>query len=214
MKIQFNIPNLASHFVREKENFPLFEEEELLCAEFGEKRKRDFASGRYCARKALQQLELPPQPIQIGPKSEPVWPKGFIGSISHAQNLCGAIAGKLEDFHGLGLDIEDMERFHLGLCSAVCTENELQQLATSDQVVQLNTLAVIFTLKEAFYKFQFPITQTYLGFKDVEIEFFDERIRFKTLHSKAQNMLEELIIEAHYFQQELHIFGLVYSIRH
>ena len=213
MKILFDIPNLASHFIREKKNFPLFEEEEIQSAEFGEKRKIDFASGRYCARKALQQLEHPSCPIQIGPKREPIWPKDFIGSISHTHNLCGAIAGKMEHFHGLGLDVENMERFHLGLLKSVCTDNELQKMSAFEPSTQLNSLATIFTLKEAFYKYQYPITQTYLGFKDVEIDFRFEKVYFKSLHEKVQVLLEDMLIEALFFEQEKHIIGLVYAAK-
>ena len=213
MKILFDIPNLTSHFIREKKNFPLFEEEELQSAEFGEKRKIDFSSGRYCARKAMQQLELPSCPILIGTKREPIWPNDCIGSISHTHNLCGAIAGKLEHFNGLGLDIENLERFHLRLLKSVCTDNELQKMSAFDPSTQLNSLATIFTLKEAFYKFQYPITQTYLGFKDVEIEFRFEKVYFKSLHEKVQILLEDMLIEALFFEQEKHIIGLVYSAK-
>ena len=49
-----------------------------------QKRKAEFLAGRYCARAALAQLDGSlAVNIGIGANREPLWPPGFVGSITH-----------------------------------------------------------------------------------------------------------------------------------
>src|SRR5580704_7182950 len=48
-----------------------------------EKRRREFITGRACARGALAQLGMGPVAIPSGERGEPCWPVGIVGSITH-----------------------------------------------------------------------------------------------------------------------------------
>jgi len=137
--------------------------------QFSPKRLTDFSTGRYCAMKALEQLGIKDAIIPIGDEREPIWPEGIVGSISHCDSLVGAIVAKKSEHISLGLDIEEIGRVTSDLWDLVFTKNEknyLSGLSDEDMLVQST---VIFSIKEAFYKFQHPITKTFLDFLDVEV---------------------------------------------
>jgi 4'-phosphopantetheinyl transferase EntD len=138
--------------------------------QFSLKRMADFSTGRYCAIKALEQLGIQNAIIPIGEDKAPVWPKGIVGSISHCDSLTGAIVAKSSDHISLGLDIEEIGRVTPDLWDLVFTEKEKNYLSSlSDDDKRLQSTA-IFSIKEAFYKFQHPLTKTFLDFLDVEVE--------------------------------------------
>lgn len=137
--------------------------------QFSQKRLEDFSTGRYCAIKALEQLGINNSIIPIGKDREPIWPDGIVGSISHCDSLTGAIVAKSSDHISLGLDIEEIGRVTPDLWDLVFTENEKNYLfRLSDEDILVQSTA-IFSIKEAFYKFQHPLTKTYLDFLEVEV---------------------------------------------
>lgn len=138
--------------------------------QFSQKRLSDFYTGRYCAIKALEQLGINDVLIPIGEDRAPVWPKGIVGSISHCDSLTGAIVAKNSDHISLGLDIEEIGRVTPDLWDLVFTKNEKRYLSSLSEKEILIQSTSIFSIKEAFYKFQYPLTNTYLEFLDVEVE--------------------------------------------
>jgi 4'-phosphopantetheinyl transferase EntD len=141
--------------------------------QFSPKRLADFSTGRYCAIKALEQLEIQGAVIPIGEDRAPIWPEGIVGSISHCDSLTGAIVAKSSDHSSLGLDIEEIGRVTPDLWDLVFTENEKNFLFGLSEENMLVKSTAIFSIKEAFYKFQYPLTKTFLDFLDVEVELPD-----------------------------------------
>jgi 4'-phosphopantetheinyl transferase EntD len=133
------------------------------------KRIADFSTGRYCAIKALEQLGIQNATIPIGADRAPIWPEGIVGSISHCDTMVGAIVAYKTDHISLGLDIEEVGRVTPDLWDLVFTENEKVYLCslTGRKLEEHST--AIFSIKEAFYKFQHPITKIFLDFLDVEV---------------------------------------------
>jgi len=137
--------------------------------QFSQKRLADFSTGRYCAIKALEQLGIQDAIIPIGEDREPIWPEGIVGSISHCDSLTGAIVAKSSDHISLGLDIEEIGRVTPDLWDLVFTENEKNYLSGLSEENMLVQSTAFFSIKEAFYKFQHPLTKTFLDFLDVEV---------------------------------------------
>ena len=161
--------NLRSFFTENDKVHFLTEVEKKITLGFSPKRLTDFSTGRYCAMKALEQLGIQDTIIPIGDEREPIWPEGIVGSISHCDSLIGAIVAKSSDHISLGLDIEEIGRVTRDLWDLVFTENEKNYLfRLSDEDILVQSTA-IFSIKEAFYKFQHPLTKTYLDFLDVEV---------------------------------------------
>src|SRR5205814_1374266 len=59
----------------------LFPEEAVLVASAVESRRLEFARGRSCARRAMAQFDVSPEPILADTKRAPLWPRGVTGSI-------------------------------------------------------------------------------------------------------------------------------------
>ncbi|MCE2771724.1 MAG: 4'-phosphopantetheinyl transferase superfamily protein [Saprospiraceae bacterium] len=161
--------NIKSFFTSDKQELSL----DKLCLpqnhNYSPKRLTDFSNGRYCAMKALERFGIQDAVIPIGEEREPIWPDGIVGSISHCDSLTGAIVAKKSDHISLGLDIEEIGRVTPDLWELVFTENEKNFLFSLSKEDQRVKSTAIFSIKEAFYKFQHPLTKTFLDFLDVEV---------------------------------------------
>jgi 4'-phosphopantetheinyl transferase EntD len=136
------------------------------------KRRREFRAGRSYARAALAVLGCPPQPIPVGADRRPIWPNGFIGSISHCDQVCAAVAARSEAYAGVGIDIEGDEPVDDGMRALICRPEERQRAAA----VTLSTdgAKLLFVVKEAVFKAYYPATGAFLDFHDVSVD-LDER---------------------------------------
>ena len=151
--------------------------ERSLVSNWSEKRINEFSTGRYCARKTLETLGLEHHDILIGTDREPLWPESVTGSISHCENLVGAISAKKDKVKALGLDIEIIGKVEPELWDLVFTATEQYFLKELKPEFAAIYSTVIFSAKECFYKLQFPITRTYIDFKDIEISVNDEELK-------------------------------------
>lgn len=132
-------------------------------------RKREFLTGRVCARAALEELRIHVDSIAVKPDRQPAWPPGIVGSITHSETYCAAAVASAAALRGIGIDIEEIERCEAGILAVICTERER---ATLNQLPRSQRLAIgtlIFSAKEAFYKCQFPVTSAWLNFHDIEV---------------------------------------------
>jgi 4'-phosphopantetheinyl transferase EntD len=151
----------------------LFPCERLSLGRAVEKRRREFITGRACAREALAHLGEPVVAIPSGPHGEPLWPGGIVGSITHCQGYRACVAARGGAVIALGIDAEPNVRLPDGVAEVVLhgRERELRDtrsLHPSDgEPVDLPRL--VFSAKEAVYKAWFPMTGQWLGFEDVEI---------------------------------------------
>jgi 4'-phosphopantetheinyl transferase EntD len=133
------------------------------------KRVGEFAAGRACARRALEELGVPDFVLRVGPGREPLWPAGIAGSITHTAGFCAAVAAHTTHIAALGLDAERRGAVHRHLWRQIATSDELSWLESlqSDRADEMATL--IFSAKEAFYKCQFAVTREWLNFSDVSV---------------------------------------------
>lgn len=69
-------------------------------------RQAEYLTGRSLARAALASLGCPPSSIPADAERVPVWPMGYLGSISHADGLCIAHVGRTASLTGIGIDFE------------------------------------------------------------------------------------------------------------
>jgi 4'-phosphopantetheinyl transferase EntD len=146
----------------------LWPEEKLLTVNFSSRRMGYFSTGRFCAREAIRQILGEECPVGIESSGAPRWPPGIAGSISHTEGLTGAIVAAAEDYPSIGLDIEKRMAVDRSLWEMLFDETEQQRLNASSVPDELATL--YFSMKEAYYKMQFPLTRTFLDFRDVRLE--------------------------------------------
>ncbi|MFE0704685.1 4'-phosphopantetheinyl transferase [Streptomyces sp. NPDC058872] len=145
----------------------LFPEEELLVAHAVEKRRREFTTGRRCARQALARLGLPRTPLLAGPRGEPLWPDGVVGAISHCDGYRAAAVARRSDLLALGMDAEPDGPLPDGVLDAVTVAGERAALENCRRVASgASWDRVLFSAKESVYKAWFPLTGRPLDFLD------------------------------------------------
>jgi enterobactin synthetase component D / holo-[acyl-carrier protein] synthase len=141
--------------------------EEAVVARAVEKRRREFATGRACARRALERLGLPPAPIPSGERGEPLWPAEVVGSITHCDGYRAAAVARTAEMLALGIDAEPNQPLPDGLAGDIARAEELPrlaELAAAQPSVHWDRL--LFCAKESVYKAWFPLAQRWLGFED------------------------------------------------
>jgi 4'-phosphopantetheinyl transferase EntD len=145
---------------------PLFREEEAFVADAVETRRREFATGRACARTALAELGCPPSPILRGPFYEPVWPRGFGGSITHDDTYAAAIAYRTNAAGHLGIDLLAPSDVSLLMetSSTFVTSSEATRLRPADP----RAIGMIFSAKEAAIKIVTVRRQAFTDFQEIE----------------------------------------------
>lgn len=150
--------------------------EEPLVEGASQTRIEQFTAGRVCSRAALARFGLAATtPILRGEDRAPIWPKGFIGSISHTDVWCAAAVGRTDDVRSIGIDLEPSTPLKEALWRRVCTPEERERLR--EVSAPGLTAKIIFSAKEAVYKCQYPLTEKFLGFQAVEVELGDDGFR-------------------------------------
>ena len=135
-----------------------------------DKRRREFATARECARTALAELGVAPVPILRGERGSPVWPDGIVGSITHCAGYRAAAVAYATQVITIGIDAEPNHPLPDGLIDVILLPRErsqLQLLATERSDVCWDRL--IFSAKESIYKAWFPLTRRWLGFEDAVV---------------------------------------------
>jgi 4'-phosphopantetheinyl transferase EntD len=152
------------------EDADLFAEEEAIVARAVESRRRAFATGRACARRALARLGHAPVAIGRAERRAPRWPPGVVGSITHCDGYRGAAVAWAREVATIGIDAEPNAALRDGILARVASAAErdrLAELPEADPAVSWDRL--LFCAKEATYKAWFPLTGAWLGFEDAEV---------------------------------------------
>ncbi len=157
---------------------PLLAEEQPLVARAMEKRRRDFAAGRACARRALERLGWTGFAVAAGPQREPLWPPGVVGAITHCRGYCAAAVARSTDVRSVGIDAELRAPLPAGVAELVCTETERRQAA---ELTGDHWATVLFSAKEAVYKAWYPLTRRWLDYTDAELTIDPDRGCFTAL---------------------------------
>jgi 4'-phosphopantetheinyl transferase EntD len=145
----------------------LFPEEEQAVGRAVEKRRREFVTGRACARRALGRLGIAPTPIGSGERGQPLWPAGVVGSITHCRGYRACAVAPRKELASVGIDAEVHEPLPAGILESIASPKERLQVANGDRGTCLDR--VMFSAKEAVYKAWFPLTEKWLGFEDVDM---------------------------------------------
>ncbi len=153
-------------------------------------REDEFALGRACAVEAMgaveamDELRVASREPCVGDKGEPIWPADVAGSISHCRldgsiSHCGVADGQTyvvsvvarKPHFGVGIDVEGTHRRIGKIEAKVLHGQEAQwcEVNGEDPEHVHGLKLMIFSAKEAYYKWQYPRTNTWLGFKDVQL---------------------------------------------
>ncbi|WP_052389928.1 4'-phosphopantetheinyl transferase family protein [Belnapia moabensis] len=149
----------------------LFPAEAALLARAVERRRAEFTAGRAAARAALARFGLPACPIPRGPGREPVWPRGFSGSITHCDGFCCAVVTRVSELPSLGIDVEAGGPLEDSVARLICRPEEFAHFAGLPDLPGASWARLAFSAKEAFHKCCYPLTGQMLDFLDVRVRF-------------------------------------------
>jgi 4'-phosphopantetheinyl transferase EntD len=134
-------------------------------------RRREFASGRYCAREALLRIGICPGPVPADADGVPRWPAGVVGSITHCTGYRAAAVARSCGLRSVGIDAEPHAALPgdvLDLVSLDAERAELEALAAAGGGLHWDR--ILFSAKEAVYKAWYPLTRRWLEFTDVGVD--------------------------------------------
>ncbi|MCX4750339.1 4'-phosphopantetheinyl transferase superfamily protein [Kitasatospora sp. NBC_01287] len=158
----------------------LYPEEERLIRSSVAKRRDEFSTVRWCARRAMAQLGLPPAPVLPGHRGAPRWAPAVVGSLTHCTGFRGAALARDEDYASLGIDAEPNAPLPEGILSSISLPQEehwVRRLLAERPEVCWDRL--LFSMKEAVYKTWFPYVGRELDFGDALITTDPDSGRFR-----------------------------------
>ena len=135
-------------------------------------RRREFTTGRHCARRALAALGFAPTAIPRGPSGAPSWPDGVIGSMTHCDGYRAVVVAHRRDLVAIGIDAEPHDPLPDGVLRLVSLPQERERLdALGAAHPGIHWDRLLFSAKESVYKAWSPLTGRWLDFAQVDVAF-------------------------------------------
>ena len=155
----------------EMENLPLHPEEAARTEKMAPKRLSEYKLGRACVREGLARLGIDNYPFLNDTDRSPIWPPNIVGSLTHCRNLCAAALTRQGAIASLGLDAEPLRALSPAVLERITSPAERGHLENLPDPPHTGGWGLLlFSAKEAFYKCYYPLTRTFLGFRDAELE--------------------------------------------
>lgn len=164
-----------------------------------QRRQLQHEIGRACAAELLAALGAPDTTVLASADRSPLWPAGFVGSITHSDDLVAAAVAPSAKVRGLGIDLEDVVADSVaGEIAAVCLNEKELGIGATLGIEHARFVTLCFSAKEALYKCLYPLVRTFFDFRDAEVVWIDiaaQAIRIRLLRDldaefKAGSMLE------------------------
>lgn len=193
--------------IRSQERPSQFPAEEGAIAQASAKRRNEFLGGRECARTALSAFGLPPRPLPSAPDRTVIWPRGYVGSISHSDKYCIAAAARESQFLNVGIDLEPSEPVDTALIASIVNKSDTPSSIRDGLLAKR-----MFVAKEAFYKAYYRFSGVILDFQEVRIEFTDSHFRrFKAclVDRSEWRLLDREHLDGVLVEGMAHFFGIV-----
>ncbi|MBV0891413.1 4'-phosphopantetheinyl transferase superfamily protein [Paracoccus sp. Z118] len=124
------------------------------------RRRNTFAAGRRAAAEALAAAGSAGAEVGIGPDGLPLWPEGWMGSITHTDDIAAALVMRAAPGAVLGLDLEAMMTPDLARDIAP----EIMPEGLSGVMPPELEVTRAFSAKEALYKALYPATRQFRDF--------------------------------------------------
>ncbi|MBD9733810.1 4'-phosphopantetheinyl transferase superfamily protein [Streptomyces sp. H28] len=154
---------------------PLYPQEAAYMARAVDKRRREFTAVRSCARRAMERLGVPAQPLVPGERGAPQWPSGLTGSMTHCAGYCAAALVRAGDLASVGIDAEVHGPLPEGVLSSVSLPQEAARIGRLvGERPEVHWDRLLFSAKEAVYKAWFPLTGRWLDFMEADIDLFPD----------------------------------------
>ncbi len=190
---------------------PLLPDEEPCMRRAVKKRRREFAAGRACARKALEFFGIYDQPLPVGPDRAPVWPAGIVGSITHCEEFVAAAVARSGPIRGIGVDVERSRALDPEVAKLICSPQEREWSRAVAPPDSTDWPKVIFSAKEAAYKCLASWCKRPLRFQDLEITLQPTEGRFAVRFPREEGFPHptSMQLDGRFATSPRHVFAAV-----
>lgn len=138
-------------------------------------RRQEFLAGRHCAAEALRLLGSSEWTAEIatGPGGEPLWPAGYVGSITHANGVAAAAVAPRSraDALGLGVEVIDHPERMVRLSRVVQHACETRLKARGFDPLTVFILGL--SAKKSLFKCLYPLVCRRFDYRDVAVRNID-----------------------------------------
>ncbi len=133
-------------------------------------RKAEFFAGRYAAQQAMKRLGIEKTTVEIGQHRNPIWPNGFVGSITHTATQAMCAIAKSTDYKSMGIDLADQIPFITAnnIKDSIIQAHEADVLSKTPLLFE-QSLTLAFSAKESLFKALYPQVGAYFEFHAAEI---------------------------------------------
>jgi enterobactin synthetase component D len=175
-----------------------------------QKRITEYLAGRYCARRALVDADARgSQWLPRGHDRLPIWPPGWIGSISHADGIAAAAVVACTPGRVLGLDVERwIEPHHaaqIGHLIAGAVELDMLAILPPERAV-----TVLFSAKEALFKALYPQARRFMDFSAARlVAVSDGELIFQLCERWSEDWGQDAVVSVRFLLMDTHVFTLV-----
>jgi enterobactin synthetase component D len=133
-------------------------------------RAGEFSQGRALARRLLAEYGAAILDVPAAPDRSPVWPAGFVGSISHTADWVGVAVARACDVAAVGIDVEMIRpAAEVAHIDSVCLRAHELLLWEPAHCPRTVFSVLSFSAKEALYKCLHPIVRTFFDFLEAEV---------------------------------------------
>ncbi len=141
-------------------------------------RQSIFDMGRACAAELLAELGSRETSVAMAADRSPVWPQGYVGSITHTGDLLGVAVARRTDFRSIGIDAEAIIQPETTVeIDELCMSERERSLRDSVEIDHPMFSSLCFSAKESFFKCLYPLTGVWFDFQDAEIASFDANLQ-------------------------------------
>jgi enterobactin synthetase component D len=140
-----------------------------------ENRRREFDAGRQCAAEALRLAGAQhwSEEVGAGPAGEPLWPDGFVGSITHSRGLVAAAVASRHHASALGIDLEHVVAEERASRVSRIVLHACESRLKADGLDETTRFTLIFSAKEALFKCLYPVVLRRFGYRDAAVRRID-----------------------------------------
>lgn len=175
------------------------------------RRIAEFSTGRYCARRALDRFGCEDSPILADQYGAPLWPSGYIGSISHCSDFAVAAVGRSSMLNYFGVDIEDAIDIDTKVIATLSSSDELENVARlSRESSPYFWNTVLFSAKESVFKAVFCATQFPAKPRDISIHINADGIFYAACNVGGIMMPKPLRLEGRWLEWKQHILTMTW----
>jgi 4'-phosphopantetheinyl transferase EntD len=148
----------------------LFASEQAALGRAVEARRREFTTGRLCARRAFARLGMPALALGALPDGAPAWPAGVVGSITHCAGYRACAVGRTAGVGAVGIDAEPAAPLPDGVLAAIALAGECRHVSQLQRTMpRVPWDRLLFSAKESVYKALYPLGWGRLQFEDARL---------------------------------------------